>query len=605
MDLSAELIRKRRYKIFFRIFYVIIIILLIWGFYYFNYLKNTWEEKQFKKTEFVTRWNISTYISWEWKIISWKKVELNFPISWEIKKIYKKEWEDMLVWEKIAELDNKSLKLNLDKANIALKNSYAVLEEKKELTDNSKNIYTKNLDLAIINLNNTTLKSNIDLENAKDNYNLLKVKKDNLMLKKEIEESNLALIEQDENKKIENLKYIYELKVNIIFLVLDKYLWEVYDLLMKNNNNENYLWAKNTNVKNEARNSYEELNNLFKNDKNSSNVLDYSEKLKSLLGLTILVLENSIESFNILTNDEIKSKKTVFQWFLSSFELDYQNYLLAKQSYDYEVISKEILLNKQNNIIKSLSWDIDLMSKDLEVAYKNIENIKNLSESNVILTTKQKEKSEVEYLDNISWLSDKKLKPYMIAIEDAQNKVEEAKQNLNKTILYSSVNWNILYINYKAWEYYNMQKPLLTVTSLNGQYIESYMEEKDIVDIFKWQDVNINFDAIEWSSFTWQVIYISDKWEKDDHGIIVYKTLVSFDIRVKNIKDSMSVNLDFLKDRVVNDIVIPVDYVYYENGIWKVMLSNWEVREVKEWISDGEKVQILEGLKEGDEIVIK
>ena len=177
MKLSKELIKKKKRRFIFRMIYVSIFIVLVWVIIYYNYLRNNIEVVVYKQNMIVEKWDLKTYISWEWKIISWKRVELNFPISWNIDKIFKNEWEEIYYWEKVAELENNIYKLNLDKANIALKNAYAILEWKREVTDSSKNIYKKNLDLAWIALDNTSLKSNIDLDTVKSNYNLLKIKK--------------------------------------------------------------------------------------------------------------------------------------------------------------------------------------------------------------------------------------------------------------------------------------------------------------------------------------------------------------------------------------------------------------------------------------------
>jgi multidrug resistance efflux pump len=49
------------------------------------------------------------------------------------------------------------------------------------------------------------------------------------------------------------------------------------------------------------------------------------------------------------------------------------------------------------------------------------------------------------------------------------------------------------------------------VISTDGKYIESYVEERDIVKISEGQKVNISLEAIENYSFTGRVVYVSNK----------------------------------------------------------------------------------------------
>jgi hypothetical protein len=68
----------------------------------------------------------------------------------------------------------------------------------------------------------------------------------------------------------------------------------------------------------------------------------------------MLVISNSIESTNLTTTD-IQNFKASFRTYLSTLELSHQAFLLASNNLDYEETNKDILTEKQSNVIKSLT----------------------------------------------------------------------------------------------------------------------------------------------------------------------------------------------------------------------------------------------------------
>ena len=125
MELLKELIKNKKIKIIIRVFYTSIIVILVWLIIGLNYWIQSWEKTEYKNNLVIEKGDLKDpIVLWESKTISWKKAKLNFSESWNIKKIYKNEWDDILIWEKITELDNDILKLKLDKINIALRKNY-------------------------------------------------------------------------------------------------------------------------------------------------------------------------------------------------------------------------------------------------------------------------------------------------------------------------------------------------------------------------------------------------------------------------------------------------------------------------------------------------
>lgn len=615
MTFSDDVKQKKQSISFSRWMYIFIAIFLVWFASYYFITKNKTESPIISDILTVKKWDLEIFVSGEWKIISWKKVELNFPVSWSITWIYKNEWDSVITWEKIAELDDDIYKLNLERANINLKNAYAKLAEKKEwVSDSELKVLEKTLDLAQESYNNVKLKLETDLANENNNYNSLVIKRNNLVKDINIEKSNYDLIVTDEDKKIENLENNLVYKWNILILDIDKYLNKIDELMWitplnkdQNDDFEDYLWAKNSSLKTELINEFKVLNNAFIENKNllvwnSDLLISYSSSLKKIFNKTILVISNSIES-TAFTITDIQNYKSDFQSYLSALELDYQDLLFASNNLDYEITNKDILIKQKFNIIEWLIWDLEQANNDVENYSDKIENLKKINEKELLVASKELEKANLEYKNSIVWPSATELKSYYIDIEDALSRVKEAEKNLSDTLLKSPVDWTVLDINYRTWEYYwTMQKSFWVIISSDWKYIESYIEERDIANIEAWQIVDISVDAFESFSFTWVVNYVSTLWEEDKDEVMKYKVLINFENDNKKLRDSMSVSLEFLHEKLENIIIIPAEYIIYKDWSSNVMLADWTYRVVKEWLSDWENIEILSWLQIWDKI---
>ena len=647
MNLKEELKKRKNGKHFKKILYISIILVfitLIW-IYYFSNKKDNQELSSAKDYFTIWKWNLEIYVSWEWNIIAWKKTELKFQTSWKIEEIYKKEWENIKKDEKIAVLDNTLYKINVEKAKLALKNAYAKLNQKKEKTTKThKNLLDKDLESAKQKYKNTKLELKTRIEKEINNYETQKIQKDNLEKNIEIQKSNIDLIIQDKDKKILNLENLLKLKSNTIILDIDNYLNKIDELIWittlnrnKNDSFENYLWIKNTSIKNELISEFISLNTEEKNSiplpnshpkapslplpqikrkknqegieqkkkqENFSKYIILSEKMDKLLKLTISTLLNSVSS-ETFTNEDIKTHKENFQSYLKEFDSNLQKFLIAKDNLEYEKVNKNTLVEKQNNIIKSKEQDLILVEKNIDNLSIDIKNLKEINIQSLVLAKKEKEKAELDYKNTISWPTEIQLEPYYIEIENAKNNLKEAEEKLTDTVLISSIDGTILDLNYKKWEYYsNIEKPFWISISSNDKYIESYIEERDIIKIYPWQKVKVSLEAIENYSFIWKVAYVSNKWEEDSDEITKYKVFISFEEDNSQIMDAMSTSLDFLEKKLKNIILIPNEYIIYENWISKVLMKNWEFRTIKEWVSEENMTQILSWLKEGG-IILK
>lgn len=158
-------------------------------------------------------------------------------------------------------------------------------------------------------------------------------------------------------------------------------------------------------------------------------------------------------------------------------------------------------------------------------------------------------------------------------------------------------------LNFTVWESVWASLDFVSISTNQAKYIESYLEEWDIVKIFEEQKVYVSLDAIDGVQFTWSVSYVSSKWEEDSNWIISYKVLVDYNSEDTRIKDGMSVSLDFVTKEANKVLIVPVQAVMPYNRKPSVQLQNGSWKEVITGFTNNKIVEIISGLEIGEVVV--
>ncbi len=160
-------------------------------------------------------------------------------------------------------------------------------------------------------------------------------------------------------------------------------------------------------------------------------------------------------------------------------------------------------------------------------------------------------------------------------------------------------------------ETYEMEETLVaTIVNLDKMNITLTVDELDIININKTQEVDVTLDAIKGKSFKGKIISIDTDGTKSGTGNSKYSVKIELD-RTDDMLTNMtaSVRAHISTAEVISvpaEALIEKDnktYVYTEYDKESDTLSG-EV-EVKTGISDGKNVEIVSGLNEGDQVWYK
>jgi len=204
--------------------------------------------------------------------------------------------------------------------------------------------------------------------------------------------------------------------------------------------------------------------------------------------------------------------------------------------------------------------------------------------------------------------------PEQIAAQEAQ--VDQAQANalniaaqLSKTYIKSPVDGLVTQQDAKIGEMATANQTLISVMSNAKFEIEANVSETEIAKIELRDKIKITLDALgPKEEFSGGVVEI-DPAETIVSGVVYYKVTSIFDVEDARIKPGMTANLDIKTDERKNVLSIPYYLVQQKNGdkYVRVMSVSGDVQDrlIKIGLEGETMVEITEGLKEGERVVIE
>lgn len=303
---------------------------------------------------------------------------------------------------------------------------------------------------------------------------------------------------------------------------------------------------------------------------------------------------------------------------LKTTQVDYQksisNLEQVKQNQELNLISE-----KQN--VDTLKFKLDQISTEylpmlkiqevyskeaLELKKSEYENAKAVYESQVARYNVISNKSTDIDVQKANVEASK------IALETAQN-------NLKKTILTAPTEGKILNISYKPGESIpatidndnttSSTNHFIVITESDKVEINVPVSELDLQSVSIGQSAEIEFEAFEGENFTGKVISIDSLPTIDSNGVVTYGTVIELEGKENKIKSGMTCSVSFVLKQSKDVIIIPNKAVKVENGKQLVKIKNKdekiENREIKTGLTDGSNVEVTQGLKAGEVIIIE
>ena len=251
---------------------------------------------------------------------------------------------------------------------------------------------------------------------------------------------------------------------------------------------------------------------------------------------------------------------------------------------------------------------ISLTTAEQSISSSKITNKTNINtaQSNLDTAKSTLRKSEDELIL-------KKAGPRQEDINLAQAEVNQARANLlqiqekiNKMTLKAPTNGIITGLEKEEGETVQANSIIVSMISNGSFQIEANISETEIAKVNLNDKSKMTLDALNLDDeFTGQIIEINPA-ETIVSGVIYYKITCVFDAEDSRIKSGMTVNLDIETDKKENVLYLPYYVIKEENGRKYVnILEGEEIKEktIKTGLEGETSIEILEGLKEGENVV--
>jgi HlyD family secretion protein len=213
--------------------------------------------------------------------------------------------------------------------------------------------------------------------------------------------------------------------------------------------------------------------------------------------------------------------------------------------------------------------------------------------------------AQSNYINNMKGSTKEQIKIQEISLDNAKNNVKSIENEISKTRLYSPIKGIVSKINLNKEE----QAPTGTaiVISSDSVYeVNVLVSETDAVKININNPAQITIDAYSnKKTFKGKVIEIDNAQTIED-GVVSYNTKIQF-ITEEKLLSGLTADVEIITQQKENVVQIPLKYVSYvkDETFVKVFKNNQIItKPIKIGIEGENNVEIIEGLKEGEQIVL-
>jgi len=248
--------------------------------------------------------------------------------------------------------------------------------------------------------------------------------------------------------------------------------------------------------------------------------------------------------------------------------------------------------------------------RSAEIRHKDAQ--KNLAEATILLEKKYISESDYEKIVD-------DLEKATIDLEIAQQQYSlvediEIKDNISK--VFSTTTGTVIERKIEEGEMvqssnnsYSEGTILLRVADLTEMIVNTYISEVDINKISENQKANIKIDAFPYDSFTGKIAKIGAQ-ARTENNAKVFPLQVEIDQRDTRLRPGLSANITILGDTKEDILTIPIRAIFSDQQgndiVYKVVNDSLQEQTyIKTGINDLQRVEILEGLTENDEIALE
>lgn len=241
--------------------------------------------------------------------------------------------------------------------------------------------------------------------------------------------------------------------------------------------------------------------------------------------------------------------------------------------------------------------NFELTKEKIDNAQKNFQRTKELYEQGAA-TKAQYEQAKIAASNN-------SLEAAKTQVEQAKVTYQQALDAIDNTNISSPISGVISMVNIEEGEFATNTQPSMTIVNANKVYVEINVTEDIINEIYKGMEVNIDIPSVPLKDVTGKINTVSPSVNQRTQ---LYPVKIYVDNENGKIKPGMFSKVD-IKTNVREDVIsVKSEAVVKDEGedIIYIVEENRAVRrKVKTGLDTGEYIEIVEGVNEGEKVIVK
>lgn len=281
----------------------------------------------------------------------------------------------------------------------------------------------------------------------------------------------------------------------------------------------------------------------------------------------------------------------------------------------YQLINRYDSVLKDNNLTPAIAIRNILTDKSTLASYLSLVN----TDTTTLLNLQN---SFANYLNNANNPVTFNLRVLELNVEQAQNALDNAKDNLNNYYVYAPFDGIVSQLNINVGDNININTPVCVLIT-KDKIAKITLTEVDLAKIKLGDKAQLTFDALPDFKTTGQVIEI-DPLGVESQGVVSYTVKISLDKIDERLNPGMSVNADIITDSKENVLLlnnsaiksinnkkyvelVTIKDVPEETFKSGISLSNNVIKKqfIETGLSDDDNTEIISGLNEGDVVVLR
>lgn len=197
-------------------------------------------------------------------------------------------------------------------------------------------------------------------------------------------------------------------------------------------------------------------------------------------------------------------------------------------------------------------------------------------------------------------------------ILSAEGQVKLAESNLGNSMIIAPTSGTVTKVDIKLGELAEANKKSITIEDVENLYIEAKINEANISFIKLNDPVSIVYDALGPEKVFYGSVFSIDPSSTTEDGVVNYKVKISLDPEnINQIRPGMNADITIITLEKKDVLVVPVLSTINRDGQYFIKKLRDQKKKSYEEIpvkvgdkGDGNLIEILEGINEGDRVVV-